>query len=43
MCLRSGGKVELMYKLGHYHYAMVIKALALEETAKGINADREEV
>lgn len=27
----------------HYHYAMVFKALALEETAKGINADREEV
>lgn len=43
MCLTSGGKVELMYKLGHYHYAMVFKAVALEETAKGINADREEV
>lgn len=43
MCLTSGGKVELMYKLGHYHYAVVFKALAVEETAKGINADREEV
>ena len=43
MCLTSGGKVELTYKLGHYHYAMGFKALALEETTKGINADREEV
>lgn len=43
MCLTFGGKVELMYKLGLYHYAVVFKALALEETTKGINADREEV
>lgn len=43
MCLTFGGKVELTYKLGHCHYAMVFKALPLEETAKGINADREEI
>ena len=34
MSLTFRGKVEWMYRLGHYHYAMVFKAMALDESPR---------